>query len=66
MATELYQFICPKCTRSLVWTFCSSKVYCPVCHKWVKFRDLNNPRTEIVSEPEIIADDIEIEQLTMF
>lgn len=65
MTDKLYEFICAKCSRTLVWTFSVSKVYCPYCSRWMNFEDLKNPRTEIVAGPEYREDEIK-EQLSIF
>ena len=52
--SELIEFICPKCKRSLVWTLEPFQVKCNKCSLWVKGSDLglNAKRINIVDNPE--------------
>lgn len=56
----LYEFCCPACGKFLVWTHIKGKVLCNKCDRWIKFDDLNAPRSVHIN------DSTEITQLSMF
>lgn len=62
MTNKSVQFICPKCNQTVEWNTETDRVFCKYCYRWIKFKDLKNPRVEVSN----IHAKKTIEQLTMF